>query len=71
MANLISDAGDHVGNTVGDALGDRQRHDPGRKPLKHRRVQVTAVGGDGVARGIDARAGVPALIDGPLQRDVE
>ena len=71
VANLVADTGDHVGHTVGDALGDRQRHDPGRESLEHRRVQVPAVGGDGVTRGIDARAGVPALVDGALQRDVE
>ena len=34
VANLIPDASDHVGHTVGDALGDRERHDPGREPLE-------------------------------------
>ena len=71
VANLIADAGDHVGHTVGDALGDRERHDPGREPLEHRRIQMPAVRGHSVARGIDARPGVPALIDGALQRDIE
>ena len=71
VANLVANTRDHVGHAVGDAFRNRQRHDPWRKPLEHRRIQVPAIGGDGMPRGINARAGMPALVDGALQRDVE
>ena len=71
VANLVPDAGDHIGHTVSDALGDGQRHDPGRQSLKDGGVQMPAVGCDSVPRRIDARSDVPALIDRALQRNVE
>ncbi len=71
VADLVAHTRPHLVDAVGDALRDRQRHDARRQPLEHRRVEVPAVGRDRVAGRIDPGPGMPALVDGALQCDVE
>jgi hypothetical protein len=68
---LVADTRDHIGHSVGNALGHRQRHDARCQPLEHRGVQVAAVQGDRVTGRPDPWPDVPALIDRALQRDVQ
>ena len=71
VADLIAHAGDDVGDAVGDSLGDRQGHDARCQTLEHRRIEVPPIGSDGVAGRVDPRAGMPTLVDGALQCDIE
>ena len=71
VPDLVAHARAHLVDAVGDALGDRQRHDARRQTLEHRRIEMPAVRRHGVARRIDPRPDVPALLDRALQRDIE
>jgi hypothetical protein len=71
VANLIAHACPYLVDTIGDALGDRKRHDARCESLKHSGVEVSAVRGDGMPGRNNSGADVPALLDGSLQCDVE
>ena len=71
VPDLVAHARPHLVDAVGDALGDRQRHDARREALEHRRIEVSAVRRHSVPGRVDPRPDVPALLDRALQRDIE